>query len=437
MSCKTAQPLTENVDKPQWVLSRPQSSGNYIGIGAAPKKGTTPAAYMSSAKKNALSDLSSEISINIESTSMLNSMQINQTFSQQFVNDIKTNNELFLEGYELVDTYEDESYYWVYYRLSKEGYQAWKEQQKQQAIAVAENKYLQAENLLQKQMHNNAFQLYAEALSAISSYLNESTLCTLNQQEVDLGNTIYNAMLELIHGAHFLSESQDISIKKNVKIPNDAFCFLLEDAIRQEMGNMPVKVSFTGTGLMKSTEKTNEKGRVCCSLPQIKTTQDKETLSLSVDMVALSRLATNHLVRSIIKNISANEMQIRIIIQKPSLQIISNESVLNAKATSAILKEHFSNRLFTIFDVNDAPSSDFVLSIQSNTIQKDQYNKLYYIDMETTISLTDSKGQQKYRKHIKEEFSGNTYKAASQNGYQEVIKLFDRSIQHEIERSIN
>lgn len=436
VSCKTTQPIANKAEQPQWVSSRPQNSGYYIGISSASKKGITPASYRASAKQNALSDLSSEISIHIESSSMLNSMQMNQNFSQQFVNDIKTNNTLQLEGYELVDTYEDDDLYWVYYRLSKSDYEAWKAQRKQQAVDAAKNKYLQANSLLQNKLHFNAFQLYAEALSAISAYLNESNICLLDQQEEDLGNAIYNALVHLLNEAQFSAKTNDIEVKKGVEISDDAFCFILQDASQNAMANMPIKVNFSGSGLMKNTETTNNEGKICCSLPKIKSDHSQETLSLSVDVVSLSRVVTDHLVRSIIKNIPVVERQIRVVLQKPSLQITSDEQMMNVRSSDNLLKEFLTDHLYTAFDLSDAATTDFTLNVQCNTHSKDYYNQLYYVELECVITLNNAKGQTVYRKRIKDDFSGKNNQEASEKGFQEVLKIFDRSVLSEIKNTV-
>ncbi|MDD4848193.1 MAG: LPP20 family lipoprotein [Bacteroidales bacterium] len=435
VSCSTSQPIAETASAPAWVTSRPQSSENYIGIGFSSKKGSTPDAYRTTAKQEALTDLSSEISITIESSSVLNSMQVNQNFSQQFVNDIKTNNSLQLEGYELVDTYETENQYWVYYRLSKTDYQNRKLQKKQYAVETAKNKYLQAEKLLQDQLHYNAFQLYAEALSALSAYLNESTPCLLNDREADLGNTIYNAMVQFFNESKFSISSPTMMVKKGVDLPLNAFCFTLQDGLQHPMVNMPIKVSFTGNGLMKNSEKTDVQGQICCSLPKIKTQNSQETLSLSVDVVALSRIVTDHLVRNIIKNIPIVEMPVRIMITKPVMRIIGDEQQLNSRTSDNLLQNHFANHLRSAFDISDH-DADFTLTIQCNTYPKERFQQLDYVVLECNIIITDNKEQPIYRKRIKEEFSGKTQQEASNNGYQNVIQLFDRTLRYDLESSI-
>lgn len=436
-ACTTTQKTVDTHPKPEWVQQRPINSIYYIGISSATKKGFSPASYMATAKQNAISDLSSEISINIESTSLFNAMQTLDRFSQQFVSDIKASNTMQLEGYELVATYEDNDNYWVYYQLSKQRYQEWKEQKKQQAVSDAKNKYLQGENMLQNQQHYNAFKYFAEALEILSPYLNENTACTLENEQIDLGSTIYNQLINILTTCSVTTEHNTFIVKKGVAVADNLFCFSVNDRQGNAMASFPVKINFSGSGLLKNSEKTGSDGRFCCSFQKIKTNRLQETLSLSIDATTLSRVITNHLVRNIIKNIPTTETTIRVSLQKPSLQIVSNEKSLNRTNTEQVLYQHISEVLTDHFVLTETSSSDFILKIESNTIQKEKYNNLYYIDIECSFTLNDANGNNLYRKRFKEEASGENPEIASQNGYQTMITAFERTVKRDIENVLD
>ena len=74
------------------------------------------------AKKNALYDLASEIKVDISSNSVLYTVQNNNNFNENFNSLIKLSNSDNIEGYTLVDSYENEKQYWVYYQLDKQEY---------------------------------------------------------------------------------------------------------------------------------------------------------------------------------------------------------------------------------------------------------------------------------------------------------------------------
>jgi hypothetical protein len=122
---------------PNWVSSRPNSGFKYTGIGFADKsKGGN---YQMEAKKNALYDLASEIKVDISSNSVLYTVQNNNTFNENFNSLISLSNSDNIEGYQLIDSYENDKQYWVYYQLDKQEYANRKAEKKQQTISKAAN----------------------------------------------------------------------------------------------------------------------------------------------------------------------------------------------------------------------------------------------------------------------------------------------------------
>ncbi|MEO8733938.1 MAG: LPP20 family lipoprotein, partial [Flavobacteriales bacterium] len=93
-ACKSKQvatqvevPVNKEADLPAWVRSRPVTDTYYIGIGQCPKG---RADYLETAKKNALNDLASEISVTVEGNSLLYTLDRKQSFDEQYTSTIKT-----------------------------------------------------------------------------------------------------------------------------------------------------------------------------------------------------------------------------------------------------------------------------------------------------------------------------------------------------------
>jgi len=142
-ACKSKQVVVQQpavaveVKVPNWVSSRPNNGLRYIGVGVADKMRSEN--YQIEAKKNALYDLASEIKVDISSNSVLYTVQNNNNFNENFNSLIKLSNSANIEGYTLVDSYENEKQYWVYYQLDKQEYQNQKALKKQQIITKASN----------------------------------------------------------------------------------------------------------------------------------------------------------------------------------------------------------------------------------------------------------------------------------------------------------
>lgn len=427
----------EKKPKPEWVTTKPQSSMYYTGISSSPKKGFLPADYQSNAQQKALGDLASSISVNIESTSVLSIIETNYNINENFSSEITASTNQQLEGYELVDTWEDDDFYWVYYQLSKSKYAAQKSAQKEQSILDAKNKYYQARELLGRDLHYNAFQFYVESLTALKPYLAESTITDISGEEKDLGNEVFSAIADFVNGLNITFSSNEIKAKKGVDLNSEIFSFVITDKNGKPVSGVPVKISFTGSGLLRNSEVSGNDGKVYCSLRKIKSQPNTETLTVTVDMISFSRAAKDHMIRSLIKNIPASENKIRIIVEKPVLKIVSQESAFDQIMESNRLKSTFEGVLSNEFSINSSQEPDFILNITSNTIKNGEYYGEAQVTINYTFDLTDANGSVVFRKTKTGEYSGADYDVATSKAYVEVAKTIERTVARELISAVN
>ena len=95
----------------------------------------------------ALNDLISEIKVNVSSNSVLQSLQNNAEFKQQFESLVKITALNEIENYEVVDSWENADYFWIYMRLNKSQYAEMRRKRMQNALARAEDFFTRAEEL--------------------------------------------------------------------------------------------------------------------------------------------------------------------------------------------------------------------------------------------------------------------------------------------------
>jgi hypothetical protein len=107
-SVKTVVPPPQ--PKPEWVSARPVNSSYYIGI-ATCSKTAQPADYQAIAKKLALNDLATEISVKVEGQTFFNTMEVNKAFSESFSSNVTTSSSELLEDYEVAGIWEDKELY--------------------------------------------------------------------------------------------------------------------------------------------------------------------------------------------------------------------------------------------------------------------------------------------------------------------------------------
>ena len=422
---------------PEWISMKPQNSMYYTGVSSAPKSGYMPADYQANAQQKALGDLASSISVNIESTSVLSIIELNYNINENFSSEITASTNQQLEGYELVDTWEDGDYYWVYYRLSKSKYQTQKIAKKEQAILDAKNKYYQARELLGRQLHYNAFQFYVEAITSLKPYLGESTLTDIDGEEKDLGNEVFGSIADFVNGLEIIFSDEQIEVKKGVDIDSDVFSFTIVDSNGNPVSSIPVKVRFTGTGLLRNSEVSSNDGKVYCAIRKVKSEPNVETLSVHIDMLSFSRAAKDHMVRSLIKNIPATETTVRVKVVKPYLQITSVEQMIDEPRSDKRLQTSLEGLLSSDFGINGNEKPDFKLHLTSNTVKDGEYYGEAQVTINYTIDLTDASGSVVYRKTKSNEYTGADYESASNKAYVETAKSIERTIAREIISAVN
>jgi hypothetical protein len=163
---------------PGWTVDRPISPTQYTGIGSARKSisPTTgdeadPGAALSAAKERAIADLASEISVHVESESVLESMSDHGAITEHFQSSIRSSSEANLSGYTLIDSHDDGTTVHVYYRLSKSAHAARRAALKAAALESAATELLagaEASNRI-----DVALSHYADGLRALEPFLGE------------------------------------------------------------------------------------------------------------------------------------------------------------------------------------------------------------------------------------------------------------------------
>lgn len=317
ISCQTSKPQAGSKDyksKPEWVVSKPQSSQYYIGISSVSKKvyDGDNSKMKKSAQEQALADLALQISVNIESSSFLSVVETNKSIEENYTKEMKASTNEALEGYELVDTYEDKYEYYVYYRLSKSTYQTQKAAKKQKAIETAKTKLQEAQKLIEKKLYVNAFQFYCDALTSIKPYLGETTMTEINGEQRELGNFIYSRITAFLNNIKLEFPKNEVKIIDENNFNKNDFVIIAKYKEEFIITNLPIKLTFNGIGLMRDNEISDSEGKIYCSFSKIKIFSSSEILSAAVDVINLSKAAKDPIIRDIIKTIPATETKIRI-----------------------------------------------------------------------------------------------------------------------------
>jgi len=282
---------------PDWVNNKPNDVGFYVGIGSASKKLND---YAGIAKKNALQDLVSEIKINISSTSILNQIDKNYQFKEEYESNIKTTAAAEIQDFERVATYEDAANYWVYYRLSKATFNS----QKQKNLADTKNMAFQffekAVKSEQDQSFATAIDFYFRTLLTLKDYWGDNIEVTYQGKPFFLAIESYarlQQMLDLINikpAANFIRLSS---------AGNSRMVFTTTNST-QPLAKIPLLLQASPTRLAPANYISDNKGEITALFsPEVWSNATREA-EVSLDLKSFSKASSedrfyDYLIRSL------------------------------------------------------------------------------------------------------------------------------------------
>lgn len=194
--------------KPEWVSNRPNSASHYIGIASAAKSNTS---YQKIAKRNALDDLLSEIRVTIQSVSILNQMDKDGTFREEFESTIKSTAADEIENLELVGTFEDETNYWIYYRISKAEYASQKERNRETVQKMALQFFEKAQRAEAAKNYVTSIDFYLQSLLSLKAYWGEIIEVNYQGEPIFLAIESYTQLQRLLDQINIVPSVNTIS----------------------------------------------------------------------------------------------------------------------------------------------------------------------------------------------------------------------------------
>jgi len=244
-----------NAQLPNWVSSRPVSPLYYIGISSSSKNNTN---FQKIAKRNALDDLLSEIRVTIQSVSILNQVDKNGTFREEYQSIIKSSVADEIENLELVDSYEDENNYWVYYRILKEDYARQKEQNRDKAQKMALQFFEKAQISESTNNYVTAIDFYLQSLLAIKAYWGENIEVSYQNKSLFLAIESYTQLqgiLDKINIVPNVNTLQFSSIQENKQLIINT-----RDQSGINIPKIPLLLTFLPQRIQPKNYFTNENG---------------------------------------------------------------------------------------------------------------------------------------------------------------------------------
>lgn len=393
---------TKNIPpKPDWLISRPVSIMDYIGIGSAPLTSDVND-YRQLAKKNALNDLAGEISITISNTSFLHKLAVNDVFNETFDSRTQTSIHENLEGYTLIGTFEDKTTYWAYYSLSKSTYQSLKQQRIQKALDNALSKFSMAMQYKSDFEYYNALVLFVKATEDIKPYLAEPLLTKYKNTEIYFGNELFNEILACFNALKIVPVKSKIAVKRGQMINDESLTFIVSDHTDRHVEGIPVLADFSGGGLINNKARSGKDGIVAFSIPKIRSKKNVENFEAKIDVATLLQDATNDfIIKKLLRNFGNKTVAVETTILNPVFYIETTENSF-VKPTINELKEVCKETLIANacdFTENRA-EADFVLTIVTDCRKTEEVNSVCKVNFTAEVTVQNQLGKTLYQRNV-------------------------------------
>ncbi|GGH76867.1 MAG: hypothetical protein EP346_07460 [Bacteroidetes bacterium] len=323
-SCGSKKEISNGQPKPEWVQSKPIDPFYYIGIGVSPIQ--ADGSHLQRAKSNALSDLSSEISVEISATSLLYQMEQNQRFREEFRAQTELNSLETVDGYELVGSYEADGYYWIQYRLDKASYASQRAARKQTAVDRAKSYYDLALESRKAHKIQESLTHTLTALAELKLYLNEPI--SANGVDGDFGIRLYTFVNELVSEIQIKPMMERVTIVRYDAQAEQSWFFETTTKDGSPLENIPVYLYYTGGFLRENQVRSDALGRIFTSLPKAETNAEHERLEADINFVAIAESATRDpLLRMLLTRQFGDRAEIKVDVRAPAVYMESDERI--------------------------------------------------------------------------------------------------------------
>ncbi len=389
--------VNTEADKPAWVRSRPVNDAYYIGIGLCPK---SRADFQESAKKSALNDLASEISVKVEGNSLLYTLDQKTSFNESYTSAINTKTSEQLEGFELVDSWDNGSEQWIYYRLGKSDWARIKAERKQKAIDQATDLFSRSHQSIANGDLKGAFDQDLRALLAMKDYWGESDVVTIGDKQVSLANEIYNDLQKLSSGVRLsiLPERCAIDYANHFKREMLVTAQFGAGKNTRDLAQLPLAITYPGnSGKVGENKNTDSEGRSRTTVQRVDLEAASPELLVRLDVDALvSKELEPTFTKPLVSSLTVPELHVLIDRAMPRVFMQATETNLGRSAAdigvALGIKEELTGKGFHFVD--RSADADLLMNLTSSTREGGESSGFFTAYLDVTYRFRDRRSNE-------------------------------------------
>ena len=380
---------------PTWVEQRPVKQKFYIGIGSAAKD-TSLSDYQQAAKEQALQDLSSEIQVNISAEILQTITETAGIIEDDLRSQIRSTTQANLSGYEMVGAWENESEYWVYYRLSKELYEKQQTERRMAASALAKDFYLKGKQKQVQMEATAALSFYVQSLAAIQDFLTQSPIrLKIDGKEIYLQNELMASLQDVLNAIELSSKQARLSGKANQALANPlkvsaVYRNAQDQLIAQK--NLPLIFKFTkGAGELDGQVRTDSSGIANSRVTRLSAGQKMQLISVQFDIGQLQPENLNEMAKSIVQNLTIPQTRFIIDVSSMTILIQAKEQNLGRPLDMLLIEPHLKTALAEngFMFTDDPGKADVIIELSAAARKGAQVYSLYSAFVDMSVSIID------------------------------------------------
>ncbi len=396
---------------PSWVEQRPVDPQYYIGIGYASKT-EHPTDYQKVARDNALSDIASQIKVQISSDVIQQVVEKGGILADDFKSYVRSSTKAELEGYEQVDSWEDEQNYWVYYRLSKAKYARLRKEKLEKAKALSLDMFKRARQSERNGKIDKALLFYFQAIPPIEKFVSQPLEVEVDGQRMYLFNEIYSSLqrilsqitMQALNGELQGKLGQPIAEPLRVKISYS------ESGTTTPVANMPVIFSFIrGAGDLISNAFSDLQGIAQTRILRINSSDNLQIVRCQIHLHKLiNQDNPSVILKGIMNSLVVPSARFMIRVSGLTAYIETQEKVLGRpveiKQLEPALKNILGSQGFTF--VKTPTKADYLIRVKASARKGAEMYGLHSSFVNLTFSVIDLKSGAEIYKNVLENVKG-------------------------------
>ena len=379
---------------PPWTVESPVTPGYYIGIGSASKL-AHPLDADAVAKQHALDNLSREIRVKVDATSDMNVLQVNGWLNESFTQQSQSTTQEDLEGFELVDTYANETEVLVYYRLSKAKHAQIKAAKRQAAIELADGQ-LQAANRARMQGQvQQAVDASIRGMDALRPFLDQPLIMPdENGENRDVALALMQVLNACMTEVTLSCEREEVQLTVDEAFRGEAVISATLNGIPAP--NLPLNYKYSRGDLPTRGETvTDGQGRALIILEKFEPGTTESLLEIAVNGTALAQnLPLTHPFRATAQSMQSAPLRVPVKLEPVQLQLKVEERAFGKKRDREVLNPAIRQALQTsnVRLTEDCdPCMTMVLEADARPGGQGQGFTTVYVDLVGTV--TDDQGE--------------------------------------------